>query len=141
MGIAVLGLGTKIAKSDGGSPVGFATAIAEVGTITGPSTHADQIDVTTQDSTAREWLAGIQDAGSVSFSVNYAPANATHTALLTDLKDGSVDVYQLQFPDAASTKWQFSGIVTQADLEAPVDGPLKLNCEIKVTGDVNHSAS
>ena len=133
---ALLGLGTLIKKGDGASPEVF-TTIAEVGTISGPSQSSEFVDVTNQDSTAREFIAGLVDPGEISFTMNYIPQNATHKALLTDFTDKSVDEYELAFPTgSAADKWSFKAAVTGAEVSAPIDGPMQLSVTLKVSGSV-----
>ena len=138
MSSATLGLGTLIKKGDGASPEVF-TTIAEVGTITGPSQSSEFVQVTNQDSTAHEYIAGIIDPGEISFTTNYIPQNATHKALLVDFKDKSKDNYELVFPTGnAGDKWTFAAAVTGAEVTAPIDGPLQLSVTLKVTGAVTY---
>ncbi len=137
---ATLGLGTLIKKGDGASPEVF-TAIAEVGTITGPSQSSEFVDVTNQDSTAREFIAGLIDPGEISFSVNYIPDNTTHKAILTDFQDKSIDQYELLFPTGDATdKWSFAAAVTGAEVTAPIDGPIQLSVTLKVSGAVTYAS-
>ena len=141
---ALLGLGTKIQKGDGTSPESF-TTIAEVGSITGPSQSNDFLDVTSMDSTAREFVAGLADPGEISFSTNYIPTNTTHKAVLTDFKDKSIDNYKLVFNDNATegdkSNWIFAAAVTQAEVTAPVDGVYQLAVTLKVTGSITEDYS
>ena len=138
MSAATLGLGTLIKKGNAASPEVF-TTIAEVGTITGPSQSSEFVQVTNQDSSAHEFIAGIVDPGEITFSVNYAPQNATHQALLTDFGDKSSDNYELVFPTGnAADKWEFAAAVTGAEVTAPIDGPIQLSVTLKVTGSVSY---
>ncbi len=137
MPAGILGKGTVIGKGDAASPEVF-TTIANVGSITGPTTSSELIDVTNQDTSGsyRQYIAGLIDGGEVSFTLNFDPALAGHQAIFTDLEDQSVDNYQITFSDAATTKCVFPGVVTGAESTAPIDGALQLSVTIKVTGDV-----
>jgi predicted secreted protein len=133
---AVFAQGTLLKIDDG---VGNYTTIAEVLSITGPSIALQTIDVTNHDSTnkAREFIAGLIDAGSVTFDINYQPAAATHgntTGLLFLLTSRVKRNFKVVFPDGGSTTWILPGFVTKFAPSEPVDAQLKASIEIKFTG-------
>ena len=82
---AQLGLGTVITKDVGTGD----TVIAEVTTITGPTTSADQVDVTSQESASgfREFIRGLVDPGTVTFDLFYDGTDTSHKALMADSKN------------------------------------------------------
>ena len=127
--------GTKLKR---GGTAG--TAIAQVTNISGPGLSADTLDVTSHDSTNawREFLGGLKDGGEVSLDLNFDPAGTTHKnasgGLLYDFEAGTATTYALVFPDAASTVWSISAIVTGFEPAAPMDGKLAASVTLKVTG-------
>lgn len=118
------------------------TAIAQVDNITGPGLKLNTLDVTNHDSTGgwQEFIGGLKDGGDVKLDINYDPAGATHKAaaggLLTDLTAGTALAYALKFPDAATTTWTFSAIVTSFEPKAPANNKLTASVTLKVTGVV-----
>jgi len=62
--------------------------IAKVTSISGVGGSAGEIDITNFDSTAKEYLVGLKDSGSVTFNFNYEPTDSSHSTLL-GLEGGS----------------------------------------------------
>lgn len=110
------------------------TPIAELTSITGLEVTADEIDVTSHDSTGgfREYVGGLRDAGSVSLEGNFI-GDASQEALLTLLKSGEVAAMTIVFPDSAGT-WTFEGFVTAFSTDAPMEDKVSFSATIKVTG-------
>lgn len=139
---ATSGFGTLLKQGDGGSPEAF-TAIAEVRSLTGPSSVMSPIDVTNHQSTSgwREFVAGLLDGGQVTMELNYLPANATHKAtsasgFLDRFENKNIINFQLVFSDAASTTWTFTGYFDGMTPTAPIDGALTASVSVKITGVV-----
>lgn len=137
---ATSGYGTLLKEGDAGSPESF-TTIAEVRTLTGPSSTMSPIDVTNHQSTSgwREFVAGLLDGGQVTMEVNYLPANATHNAsagFLNTFENKTSRNFLLRFPDAAGTTWAFTGFFDSVTPTAPIDGALTASVSIKITGVV-----
>lgn len=127
--------GTILKRGDGGGPEVFAT-IAQVTNITGPGLSADVVDVTAHDSPSgfREFVATLVDSGEVSFELVFDPDHATHIALRTDETSRLLRNFQLIFPDATNTQWDFAAFVTNFEPSAPVDGALTASLTVKLTG-------
>ena len=137
---ATSGFGTLLKEGDGGSPEAF-TAIAEVRSLSGPSSTMSPIDVTNHQSTSgwREFVAGLLDGGQVTLDINYLPANATHnasTGFLNTYENKTSRNFLLRFPDAAGTTWAFKGFFDSVSPTAPIDGALTASVSIKITGVV-----
>lgn len=110
--------------------------IGELTSIGGLSLSADTIDVTTLGSTDgyREFIQGFRDAGEVSMSGFFKPSETTGQAtLLTNLNDGSVDAYSIEFT-ALSYKWTFNAIVTALSTSAANDDAITFEATLKVSG-------
>lgn len=139
MATGVLGKGTQIKRST--TVGGTYTAIESVGAITGPNATADQIDISDQDSNSkiRKWITGLVNPGTVSFSANFDPTDNTvtnsHNQLCNDCTDGTDLFWKLVFP-GGSDEMAFPGVVTKAEISAPVDGALMIDCEITITGAI-----
>lgn len=139
MATGVFAKGTVIQRSpDSGSNW---TTIDNVGTISGPNSTADSLDVSNQDTSSRvrQWISGLVSPGSVSFSCNYDPADtigtASHNDLLRDSTAGTALDFRILFA-SGSDSMTFPGVVTKAELSAPVDAPLMLDVEITITGAI-----
>ncbi len=134
---AALFAGGTLLKVDDGA--GNYTTIAEVLSISGPSIQAAVLDVTSQDSTGgyREFIAGLIDAGSLTFDINHQPATATHgnsTGLLYLLNNRIKRNFKITFTDAGPTSWIFPCRVVKLSDSIPVDGALKASVELRIVG-------
>jgi len=139
MSNAISAFGTLLKIGDGGSPESF-TTIAEVKDISGPSLSLDTEDVTSHASSGgwEEHIGTILRSGEVSFDINFIPTHATHdasTGLIADMKNRTVRNFQLVFPDASSTTWAFSALVTGFEPSEPVAGSLGASVTLKLTGE------
>ncbi len=130
--------GTTLYKGTSGA----GTAIAQIKTISGPELSLDTVDVTSHDSTDgwEEVVGTILRSGEVTFEIEYDPAGATHKyaagGLLYDYVQKTANTYTLVFPDAGSTEWSFSALITGFNPGMPVDGDLTASVKMKVTGVV-----
>jgi predicted secreted protein len=135
----VLAKGTVIERSPSGTAT-YAT-IENVGSITGPNSTADTLDVSNQDSSSltRQWISGLVNPGSVSFSCNYDPTDATgaahHNQILADASAGTALDWRITFRGGVDSM-TFPGTVTKAEVSAPIDGALMLDVEITITGAI-----
>jgi len=119
------------------------TTVAQVSSISGASLSADTVDVTTHDSTNafEEHVVTILRSGEVSMDIVYDPAVDTHDAtagngLLSRYEAKQLTDFSIEFPDAATTTWNFDGYVTGFEPSAPHDDALTAAVTIKLTGDV-----
>lgn len=134
----IFGKGTKLQRSDMGSPATWST-IAEVRSITGPSMSGDILDVTSHDTVGnwREKLAGLLDAGALTFTVAFIPSHATHSAqvgFVADFVNRTKRDHRIQFPDVAVTTWLFPNAqVTGCPITAPVDNVLTADVTLTIT--------
>ena len=121
----IQGLGTTISK--GGTLIGGLTDIS------GVDMSADQIDVTTLDSTGgyKTYIAGFKDAGEVGLSGFFNSGDSGQTAMVTSFNSGIEDIYIVTFPGGVT--WTFNGIVTKLTTGASVADPVKFETTIKVT--------
>lgn len=132
--------GTQIKIGDGGSPETF-TAIGQVRDISGPSFELGTEDASHHNSTWREYVPTLLDAGEVSFEIAFDPSDTTHysnaagslyNALETRVKRN----FQLVLPDAGGMEIAFSAYVTSFELKEPVEGLLTADVTLKLTGSV-----
>lgn len=112
--------------------------IAEVQDISGPSLSLETIDVTSFSSVDgwKEYIAGLLDAGEVSFEINYVPTESTHKnaagGLVYLLATRTRQQFHLMFPD--NTAWTFHAYVTSFEPSAPVADKLGASVTLKLTG-------
>lgn len=131
----------KLQRGDGGGSEVF-TTIGEVTNIKGPSEKAPQLDATSFDSTAMEFIAGLPDNGEITFDVNFVGSDAQQQGLRTDLRNGTLRNFKLIVNDHATTPTtiSFAAIVTQApEIAAGVNQVIKGSCSLKVSGTATWS--
>ena len=75
------------------------TEIAEVSEFGGPSISRPKVDVTHLRSTAREYIAGLQDTGSFTFTMNYIPTDPGQLALRQSLGVEQVQQFDVLLPN------------------------------------------
>lgn len=135
MPLAVFGKGTRLQRKVSG----VYETIAQVKSIEGPGIQGDVLDTTNMDTAGnwREKLAGLKDAGSMTFRVNFIPSNPTHnasTGFMADLVNGTQRDHQIIFPDIPSTTWLFpNSQILSAPITVPVDNVLEANVTILIT--------
>lgn len=142
MTVAISGFNTILKMGDG-QPTETFTTIAEVQDISGPSLSLETIEVTSHMSANgwKEYIAGLLDAGEISFDINFVPSAATHgftTGLLSKMKVRALTNFKLLFPDAVleanRTTWSFSAYVTALEPGAPVQDKLSASLTLKLAG-------
>lgn len=137
--MAVLGFGVLLKKGDGASPEVF-TSIAELTGLSGPGLSMDTVEATHTGSSGnyREYIAGLLDAGEVSFDVNFLPADSTQdesTGLLADKKNRTLRNFQIVWPDSGNTTWSFAAFVTSFEPSSPIDDRMTASVTLKISGD------
>jgi hypothetical protein len=129
----------KLQRGNGSTPTETFTTIGEITDTSGPDETAPQLEVTSFDSVAKEYAAGLVDSGEVPFTMNFVGDDAQQQGLRTDLRAGTVRNFKLIIPDrateAACSTCTFAAIVTK--LSGPkmgVDKVITQDCTLKVSG-------
>lgn len=128
--------GTLLQRGDGAGTEVF-TTIAEVLSIKGPSETTAELEVTSMDSSQKEFISDLPDSGEVSFEMNFVGNSASQQGLRTDLRAGTVRNFKLILNDqqtTGKTTIAFSGIVKSLDLSADKGSAYKASASIKVSG-------
>jgi predicted secreted protein len=132
----------KLKRGDAATPTEAFTVIAEITNIAGPDESAAQIEATSFDSTAKEFIAALADSGEVSFDMNFIGDDAQQQGLRSDLRAGTKRNFKLIIPDrtleASCSTCSFAAIVTS--LSGPQGGndeKITQSCTLKVSGTPN----
>lgn len=127
--------GTKLSytPASGGSKtaIGKLTSIGEI------NQTADEIDITTLDSTGayREYLQGFKDAGTLDVTGLYAPGDTSQQAFNTLYQSGETVEWEIAFPDGSTLT--FDGFVSGVNYgPIEVDGVPGFGGTIRLTGPV-----
>jgi len=132
--------GVQLQRGDGGSPTETFTKIAEVISFKGPSEKAPQLDATSFDSVAMEFIAGLPDNGEITAEVQYVGTDAQQQGLRTDLRAGTKRNFKLVLNDQPAggsnpTSIAFAAIVTQApELGGSVNNVIKGSISLRISG-------
>lgn len=125
---------TRIEIGDVASPVVF-TDIAGATDINGFTGGRPLIDVTTLQSTGREFLTGIPDYGNVDFTLIYDNANAQHLDIYDLFQSGLSRSFRMVFGDSSPEEiYTFDAFVLNFQFAAPIDEVIRASVTLKVTG-------
>lgn len=136
---ALTSQGMTIGIGDGASPTEAFTTIAEVKSIDGPGGQTAEIDVTDLNSTAKEFVLGLQDEGDITLDMNYIPSNAQHAALRTLRGNGNENNFRITFTDSPNTTWTFGARVKGFTINNSVDSVTGLSVTLRVTGAITEA--
>lgn len=125
--------GSQLKRGDSGSPEVF-TAIPEIRSFDGPGGTANDIDVTSLDSTAKEFLVGLLNLGNLTFEANYVPTSSQQIGLRNDQVSGVLRNYKLIFTDAGPSTFTFAARVKEFKTSAGVDDAVRLNVTLLISG-------
>lgn len=134
MSDAIKGYGSVFERGDGADPEVFAE-VAEVVSITPPQLTKETVDATHLNSPDgyREFLAGMKDAGEVTFTMAYVANGTGQSDIRDDFEADDVVNYRITLPNDAT--WEFSGIVTGlAPSELSIEERVTEAVTIKVSG-------
>lgn len=119
------------------TPVTY-TAVASVRTLKGPSQSRATIDVTSLDSGgAKEYIVGLTDSGTVSFTIDYNPTAHEALRALTTINPFKIDLPGVTTSLGSLT---FDGVVTKFEWDFDETKQMTASVEIQVTGAVAFTA-
>jgi hypothetical protein len=102
--------------------------------ITGPDNQANEIDVTHLRSLAKEYLTGLNDAGSLAFTGWWDPADPAQIAMRADQDAQTSAVYTLTLTNTPPSVMTFTAFVKQMSMAIAPDGAIGLNGSLRITG-------
>lgn len=137
MANAIVTQGFKLEIGNGSSPIVY-TEVGEVTSFDGFDGQASEIDVTHLQSTAKEFLMGLQDEGTFSVDVNFLPDDAGQDAMRTAKGTGLIQPFRVTFSD--TTTATFQGFVLSATVSGGVDAKVDGSFAIRISGEVTWSA-
>lgn len=141
---ALLGYGSVFQIQAENSPDNYVD-MAEVISITPPSSSLDQIDVThmTSPNRNREFISGLNDPGECSFDMNFIPGSTSDDRLfeLLNLPVGTSRQRscRISFPNGVT--WTFSAELTGYEPTVPVDDKMTATVTFKVSGSLSVGAT
>lgn len=133
--IETQGFTFEIAHND--SPLTY-TAVSEVTNFSGFDGQAAEIDTTHLQSTAKEYLMGLQDFGNFQIDVNYLPGDSGQDLMRAAKASRAVKNFRITFSDNSTATFQ--GYVSSAPISGGVDSKVDGSFNIRITGDVTFSS-
>jgi predicted secreted protein len=129
------GQGSQLQVGDGVIGSESFTTVAEVKNIQRTGSKSDQVDVTNMDSVGayREYLPTLLDAGEISFTGNYIPADATQQNLQTLFDNRTKRNCKIVLPNSLG-HWAFAAYIAGLDFDLSVDKEATISVKLKVTG-------
>jgi len=116
------------------TPLGW-TKVENLVSFKGFDGQASELDVTDLDSTAKEFMLGLQDWGTFSFDVNRDMNDAGQQAVDASKRAGTQKAYKLTMPNGKTKT--FNAYCKNSPLEGGVDQVLKTSgVTLRITGDV-----
>jgi hypothetical protein len=113
--------------------------VPDIMSISGPDGSASEIDVTTLDATAKQWLMGLPDEGTISLEAVWGgeSSNTQQVALRTARANQSLKKGQIRLTDSPRSTYQFQFYCTGWSLSAGVDDAVKCTITLRITGAVS----
>lgn len=133
MATALESQSSTLEVGNGDSPLTY-TAIGGLVSFSAFDGQASEIDITDLDSTAKEFIMGLQDFGTFTGETNYLPSDAGQTRMRA-LK-ASREVESFTFTDSAGNTATFNGYVTSNPFSGGVDAKIDGSFGIRITGAV-----
>lgn len=136
---AVSAQGTKLYRgattaSSPNTPTGFTASLPEIKDFQGPGGQSGEIEVTSLDSTAKEFLPALKDNGQFTANMNFAPSSLEHQGIVADQENRVSRWYRLVLPNGANG--DFQGFVQQFTLSGAVDNVLAAALTVRVAGAI-----
>lgn len=128
--------GFKFQIGDSASPIAY-TEVKEVVSFQGFDGTAAEIDVTNLQSTAKEFLMGLQDFGSFKIDCNYLQADAGQLAMRTAKATQAITNFKVTFSDTKTAI--FTGFVMSNPVSGGVDAKVDGSFNIRISGNVTFS--
>lgn len=117
------------------TPVAY-TQIKEAKSFKGFDGEASEIDVTSLDSTAKEFLAGLRDYGGIDFEMNWLPDDTGQVALRAAAAAGTTKNWKLTLVSGTNDVASFAGFVKSVPISGGVDAAVTGSFRIRITGVV-----
>jgi len=125
--------GTVLSKGDNASPIAY-TAVGSVTSISGPNSSRGEIDVTTMDSTAKEFNLALLDNGTLEVSIVFDERNTAHAGLRTDFSANTVRDWKITDAGSPQINYTFQGRIQSLPLDFSTDEVVRVSMTIRITG-------
>lgn len=117
-------------------------AISEVSEVSGLGQTFPQVDVTSFDSSSKEYIAGLADGAEISVTCNYLTNDTSHDALIGGADHAPGKSFNLQFvsTDGTDSKTFLFGVVNLGyEITPAIDDKNSIVFNFKISGDITVS--
>lgn len=133
---AISAQGTKIEIGGTGSPTEF-TEIGGVKSYSGFDGQATEIETTCLQSTAKEYIAGLQDFGNIQLDININDNDAGQIVMRAAKAEASLRNFRITHPNGKIRNFQ--GYVRSFTEQGGVDAAVAGTSTIRISGPVVYS--
>ena len=134
-----IGFGAKLLHSTNGASYAL---LGQVHELSGPDASRAEVDCTTMDSTAKEYLPAVVEGGTVNVGITWDTTNAgtpNHTRLTGTLAGGfdisspsNASFWRIEHPSDTDVQLNFRGYVTSFSPSFPMEDKVSAQVTIKV---------
>ncbi|MEE8482751.1 MAG: phage tail tube protein [Acidiferrobacterales bacterium] len=134
---AVLGSGATLGLGSGASPQVY-TTIAEVVRCGPIGSSNAEVDVTNLDSTAKEYIAGLDDGNTVEFEVNWIAGNTEQVSLRTSQIAGSTVNLRMVWQTSPNTIAKFDFVLLSFQIsDTTAEQQVTASISGRITGSIS----
>jgi hypothetical protein len=110
--------------------------IGEITNISGPSGSRSDIDVTSMNSVAKEYLMALPDFGDITFTINYTGADAVQNAFYADFISTPTPKRKgcIKLTDTAAHAIIFEGYAKQFQFSMNAEQAITAQCGVRISG-------
>jgi hypothetical protein len=131
--VALSAQGSKLEIGTNATPPIY-TQIKGFKSYTGFDGTASEIDTTDLNSTAKEYLLGLQDNGNFNFELHINHKDPGQLVLTAAKKTSALTPFRLTLPDGSTASW--NGLVKSVPLQGAVDAVQSGSVTTRISGDV-----
>ena len=127
--------GTTIGIGDAASPEVY-TTISQVTNMSGPDGSASEIDVTNLSSTAKEFILGLKDEGSIQLDIVWDERDTQHALLRTRFGSGASGNYQIKDAGSPEALYTFPAFVQGLSMSMGVDEVQRASVNLRISSAI-----
>ena len=128
--------GTTIAIGDAASPELYTNTIPQVTSMSGPDGSSSEIDVTNLSSTAKEFLLGLKDEGSISLDIVWDERDTTHAQLRTLFGSGASSNFRITDAGSPQKNYDFPAFVQGLSMSTGVDEVQRASVNLRISSAI-----
>ena len=111
--------------------------IGEITSVEGPSGEAEEIDVTHLGSSAKEYMVGLPDEGSLTLQGNYNPSDAGQSQCWADRASQTKRQFRVTYTDSGPTVASFEAYVKSFSTSLGVGNKISVSIGLRISGAVS----